>query len=316
MTGLQGLIAAVSAIVLFLFGLQAFSRELQAVGGEALQSWLGRVTASRWRGFAVGALATAVVQSSSAVTALTTALVDSMTVSFRASLGILLGANVGTTATAWLVSLKLTGIGPVFIVLGALLSMLPVRAKVAGQAIFYFGLIFFALDLVSAQLKPLQDQPAFREWIALAQAPWLGVLSGLVFTALVQSSSVTTGLAILLVQQGILRPEAAIPIVVGANVGSTSTALIASIGLSGVARAAAVANVLFNATGALIFAPILGPFARTMVHWAGEPGIAVAWAHLMFNLTIAAVFLVTLDWVEPRLRRWLLPSEVVGRSPV
>jgi phosphate:Na+ symporter len=316
MTGLQGLIAAVSAIVLFLFGLQAFSRELQAVGGQALQSWLGRVTASRWRGFAVGALATAIVQSSSAVTALTTALVDSMTVSFRASLGILLGANVGTTATAWLVSLKLTGIGPVFIVLGALLSMLPVRAKVAGQAIFYFGLIFFALDLVSAQLKPLQDQPAFREWIALAQAPWLGLLSGLVFTALVQSSSVTTGLAILLVQQGILRPEAAIPIVVGANVGSTSTALIASIGLSGVARAAAIANVLFNATGALIFAPILGPFARTMVHWAREPGIAVAWAHLMFNLTIAAVFLVTLDWVEPRLRRWLLPSEVVGRSTV
>jgi len=314
MTGLQALIAAGSSIVLFLFGLQGFSRELQVVGGDALQSWLGRVTANRWRGFAVGALATAIVQSSSAVTALTTALVDSMVLPFRASLGVLLGANVGTTATAWLVSLKLTGIGPVFIVLGALISMLPVRVKVAGQAVFYFGLIFFALDLVSTQLKPLQDQPAFREWLALAHAPWLGVLSGLVFTALVQSSSVTTGLAILLVQQGILGPEAAIPIVVGANVGSTSTAVVASLGLSGSARAAAVANVLFNAAGVVILGPFLRPFAHAMMRWAGEPGLAVAWAHLTFNLTIAAVFLITLDWVEPRLRRWLLPSEVLPRA--
>ncbi|HXY38981.1 MAG TPA: Na/Pi symporter, partial [Vicinamibacteria bacterium] len=132
MTGLHGLFAAVSAVVLFLYGLQSFSRELQAVGGSALQSWLGRVTASRWLGFLVGALATAVVQSSSAVTTLTAALVDAGAISFRSSLGVLLGSNVGTTTTAWLVSFKLTGIGPVFIVVGALLSALPVRARVLG----------------------------------------------------------------------------------------------------------------------------------------------------------------------------------------
>src|SRR5215471_8478126 len=177
MTPFQGLFAAVSAVVLFLYGLQGFSTELRAVGGEALQSWLGRVTASRWRGFAVGALATAIVQSSSAVTALTTALVDASVISFRASLGVVLGSNVGTTATAWLVSFKLTGIGPVFIVLGALLSALPVRASVLGKAVFYFGLIFFALDLISGTLKPLQEQPVFSEWLALAQAPWLGVIT-------------------------------------------------------------------------------------------------------------------------------------------
>jgi Na/Pi-cotransporter len=226
-TPLQGLLAAVPAVVLFLYGLQGFSTELRAVGGEALQSWLGRVTASRWRGFAVGALATAVVQSSSAVTALTTALVDAGVISFRASLGVLLGSNVGTTATAWLVSFKLTGIGPFFIVFGALLSAIPVRQAVFGKAVFYFGLIFFSLDLISAELKPLQNQPAFKEFLALAQTPWLGVLAGIVFTALIQSSSVTTGVSILLVQQGILPAEAAIPIIVGSNVGSTSTALVA-----------------------------------------------------------------------------------------
>src|SRR6185369_1135501 len=130
MTQLQGLTAALSAIVLFLYGLQAFSSELQAVGGNALKSWLGRVTANRLRGFLVGAFATAIVQSSSAITALAVTLVDAEVISFRASLGVLLGANVGTTATAWLVSFKLTGIGPAFIVLGALVSMLPSRIRV------------------------------------------------------------------------------------------------------------------------------------------------------------------------------------------
>ncbi len=198
-TGLQTFFGAIAAIVLFIYGLQGFSRELRAVGGLALQFWLGRVTASRWLGFTVGALATAVVQSSSAITSLTAALVDASVISFRASLGVLLGSNVGTTATAWLVSLKLTDIGPFFIVLGALLSVLPKRVSVAGKAVFYFGLIFFALDLISAELTPLREQPEFVDWLALAHTPWLGLSIGLMFTAIVQSSSVTTGVAILLV---------------------------------------------------------------------------------------------------------------------
>ena len=160
MTGLQSIFATISAIVLFIYGLQGFSRELQTVGGLALRSWLGRVTASRWLGFAVGALATAVVQSSSAITSLTAALVDASVISFRASLGVLLGSNVGTTATAWLVSLKLTAIGPFFIVLGTLMSVLPKRISIAGKAVFYFGLIFFALDLISGELMPLREKKA------------------------------------------------------------------------------------------------------------------------------------------------------------
>jgi Na/Pi-cotransporter len=313
MTGLQTLIATFAAVVLFLHGLHGFSRELQEAGGVALQSWLGRVAANRWLGFLVGASATAIVQSSSAVTALTVALVDASAISFRASLGVLLGSNVGTTATAWLVSLKLTGIGPIFILLGALLSALPARARVTGKPIFYFGLVFFALNLISAELTPLREQPAVMGWLALAQAPWLGVLSGVIVTAIVQSSSVTTGVAILLVQQGALPPEAAIPMVIGANVGSTSTALVASLGMGVVARATAFANLLFNMAGTMVFFPFLGPFGRAIVERVGDPGMAVAWAHLIFNLTIALAFLVTLDWMEPRLRSWLLSRE--GHTP-
>jgi phosphate:Na+ symporter len=232
--------------------------------------------------------------------------VDASVIPFRASLGVLLGSNVGTTATAWLVSLKLAGIGPFFIVAGALLSVLPVKFNIAGKALFYFGLIFFALDLVATELAPLREQPVFVEWLASAERPWMGVLSGLVFTAVVQSSSVTTGVSILLVQRGALPPEAEIPLVVGANVGSTSTALLASLGMGRTARATAAANLLFNAAGALAFFPFLGPFARLTLEVAGGPGTAVALAHLLFNLTLGLGFLVALPWVEPRLRRWLM----------
>jgi Na/Pi-cotransporter len=308
MTGLQGLFAAIAAIVLFLYGLHGFSQELQAVGGDKLRAWLGRVTASRWRGFMIGASTTAVVQSSSAVTSLAVALVDSGAITFRGSLGVLLGANVGTTATAWLVSFKLTGIGPFFIVLGAAISVLPWRIKIFGKAIFFFGFIFFALELISITLKPLQEKPEFQEWLAMAQVPWKGVLAGLVFTALVQSSSVTTGVAILLVQQNILPPEAAIPLVVGANVGTTSTALLASLGMKPMARATAVSNFLFNFAGMLLFFPFLVPFSNGLVALVDDPGMAVAWAHLIFNLIISGIFLCTMDWIEPRLMRWLASS--------
>lgn len=306
MTGLQSLFAIISAIALFIYGLQGFSRELQTVGGVGLQFWLGRVTASRWLGFFIGALATVFVQSSSAISSLTTALVDASAISFRASLGVLLGSNVGTTVTGWLVAFKLTGIGPVFIVLGVLMSATSKRVSVAGKAVFYFGMIFFALDLISTELKPLRDHPVFAEWVAHAREPWLGVVIGLVFTAVVQSSSVTTGVAILSAQQGVLPAEAAIPIVVGANVGSTSTALLASSGMKAAARATAKANLLFNAAGVALFFPFLQQFSHAMLKLAVDPGMAVAWAHLIFNLATALSFLIAMDWVEPRIRMLLL----------
>lgn len=312
MTHLQAAFGAMSAVVLFVYGLQGFSRELRAVGGEALQAWLARVTRHSWQGVVVGALATAVLQSSSAVTSLAVSLVDAGVFSFRASLGVLLGANVGTTATAWLVSFKLTGVGPIFIVLGTVLSVLPARVRVAGKAVFYFGLIFLALDLISAGLRPWQEEPVFMAWLAKAHTPWLGVLVGLVITAVVQSSSVTTGLAILLVQQGALPAEAAIPIVVGANVGSTSTALIASASMSPAARACAQANALFNVVAMLLILPFLPWFSAWVVGWAGNAGMAVAWAHLLFNLGMALTLLAAMGRLAPWLQRVL---RAPGGSP-
>src|SRR5215471_3056036 len=278
MSNFKIFLSIVSAIVLFLHGLEGFSREIQMVGGERLKQWLGRLTAKRWRGLLLGVVATAIVQSSSAVTSLTVALVDAGTMSFRSSLGVLLGANIGTTSTAWLVSLKLTSIGPFFIVFGTLLSALPTRFKIFGKAAFYFGFIFFSLDVVSFTLKPLAQNAVFAELLSRSSTPLMGVLAGALVTALVQSSSITTGLCILLVQQNLLAATAAIPIVIGANIGTTATALVASIKMQRTARRVAAANLCFNAFGVALFLPFLGRFAARVVESAGDPGMAVAWA--------------------------------------
>jgi len=301
MSSFKILLTAISAIVLFLYGLEGFSQEIQRVGGAAFSNLLRRLTESRWRGVMLGAVATAIVQSSSAITSLTVALVDAGTISFRSSLGVLLGANIGTTSTAWLVSLKLTSFGPFFIVLGAVLSALPTRFRMLGKAAFYFGFIFFSLDLVSFTLRPLAQNPVFTEVLRRSSTPLMGTVGGMLITAIVQSSSITTGLCILLVQQNLMPATAAIPIVIGANIGTTATALVASLKMQKTARHVAVANLCFNTFGVLLFLPFLGAFAVTVVDLAGDPGMAVAWAQLIFNTVMVLTVLLLLRIFHRRL---------------
>ena len=301
MDNIDFLFAVISAVVLFLYGLSSFSQELQEIGRDRLTSVLGRMTNSRLSGFFLGAGFTANVQSSSAVTSLAVALVDSGVISFASSLSVLVGANVGTTATAWLVSFKLTGIGPVFIVLGAVISMLPAPIKVAGKAIFYFGFIFFALDLIGDSLAPLKQADALPGLLSYASNALLGGLIGAALTALLQSSSVVTGLAILLVQQGTLDIQAAVAIIIGANLGSSVTALIASIPMSAPAKRLAQVNVLLNLGGVVLFLPFSHLLAELVISITDDPGIAVALAHLIFNVGVALIALPMLNWLAVRL---------------
>lgn len=293
----QLFVLILSALLLFLYGLEQFSRELQQLGQDRMARWLERATSNRVGGLLLGAMATALVQSSSAVTALVVALVNAGTLSFSGSLAVLLGANVGTTATAWLVSFKLTGIGPFLIVLGGLLTMLPFSIRVAGRVIFYFGFIFFSLDLIGQSLAPLRQEPWLIQALAQGSTPWIGVLMGAGITLLLQSSSVVSGLAIVLVQQGVLPPEAAVAVVVGANAGTTVTALIASIPMDAFARRTAWMNTLFNFSGVLLLLPWISPFARWALAIGETPAQAVAVAHLAFNAGIAMLFLPLTGWL-------------------
>lgn len=312
----QVFILVLSALLLFLYGLEHFSQELQTVGRDKLPRWLAMATRDRFRGLLLGASVTAVVQSSSAVSALVVALVNSGTLSFASSLAVLLGAKIGTTSTAWLVSFKLTNIGPYLIVLGGLITVLPFSIRVIGRAIFYFGFIFFALDLIGSSLQPLRQSPAVLEWLAYAQEPWLGILMGIVVTVVLQSSSVVSGLAIVLVQQGVLDPIGAVAIVVGATLGTTATGLIASIPMDAFAKRAALMNLLFNAVGVVLMLPFVSAFGEWAVRVGETPGQAVAIANLAFNAGVALLFLPFTGWMGRRFAPKVEPRSTPENAPI
>jgi phosphate:Na+ symporter len=283
-----------SAVILFLYSLHGFSKEIQKAGQERLHSWLSKATNNRIKAFFLGAIFTGILQSSSAVSSMTVALVDAQIIGLFNSLPVLLGANVGTATTAWMVSFKLTGIGPLFIVVGTLLGLLPKDYRIIGKSIFYLGFIFFCLDLIGQSLMPVREHPAILKLLS-GNYIWINVLAGMLVTSLVQSSSVTTGLAVLLAQQGILDLNSALAVVIGSNIGTTSTALIASIGLNTASRMSAIANFIFNFTGVVIVL-ILFPLYTGVIALIHVPtDMAVAMGHLLLNMLIAVIFLVLLN---------------------
>ena len=282
-------VSIAAAVILFSFALKGFSSDVQKVGGAALAEWLGRLTKRPLPAFALGAALTAIVQSSSAVSGITVALVEAGTVAFRGSLPVFLGANVGTTSTAWLVAIDATILGPFLIILSAVLLILPGRISLFGRSILYLGVILLALQLISDAVAPLKASTDLAQWLIYAKKPMIGLAIGIVATALLQSSSVVVGLGIIAVQQGLLTTPEVIPIVIGSNIGTTSTALFASLGMSLVARRAAVANLLFNTLGVLLIIPFMGQFADFVVSTFGDNDMAVATAHLLFNLGVAGM---------------------------
>lgn len=298
--------SVVAAVVLFLYGLAAFSQEVSRVGGEQLRSGLRRLTRSDPLAALIGAALTALVQSSSAVTSMAVGLVHNRTLPERGAFGVMIGANVGTTLTAWLVALKIAGLGPAFISLGGLWSLFgPRTLRPFGKAVFYFGLVFLALDMTSQALQPLASNPALDDWRDELASPAVALVFGAVLTALVQSSSVVTGLAVMSVQQALLPPEVAVWMVAGANLGTTSTALLASSALDTLSRKLALLNTALNVFGVMLFATVLQPVIAALLASSLATSDQVALVHTVFNLAaaVAALLLMPLAW--PRLQPWL-----------
>lgn len=283
-----------SAIILFLFGLGAFSAELKNAAGNKLEEIISKLTANRFYGFGVGLVLTAIIQSSTAISSLAVSLVDGGMLTFAGATAIMLGSYVGTTATAWLVSFKLTNIGPIFIVLGTLISLIPLRIKVFGKGIFYFGFIFFSLDLVNTALQPLKESEELTNLLLHTSTPSISILIGVMMTVILQSSTVVTGLTIIFVQQGLISSGDSIPIVLGANIGTTFTALFASIRMSRTAKKAAVANTLINTFGVLLLYPFLNTYTGWVLKTAPNDSMVVATAHLSFNVVLVTIFLILL----------------------
>jgi len=185
------LIAVVPAVILFLYGIENFSEEVRHVAGERFRTILQNATKTSLRGAIAGAVVTALVQSSTATTIIAIGLVNAGAISFLASLGLIIGSNLGTTLTAQLVAFKLTAFAPIFVIVGFLLSMIRSPYRAFGKPIFYFGLVFYSLNLISSIVAPLQDDPDILALLSMTDNVLAAIVIGFIITNLFQSSSVT-----------------------------------------------------------------------------------------------------------------------------
>jgi len=292
---------------LFLFGMNMMSKSLQRTTGGRMRAILSALTINRFVGVAVGAFVTMVIQSSSATTVMLVSFVQARLMTFAQTLGVILGADIGTTVTAQLIAFKLTDYALLMIAMGFLLRYAAKRPrwKNAGEILLGFGLLFFGMYVMSEAMYPLRSYQPFLHLLTDLENPWLGILVGTFFTALIQSSSAFTGIIIVLAQQGFLTLDAGIPLIFGANIGTCVTAALAAIGTSREASRVAVAHTLFKVLGVLMMVwwiPAFADLVRSISPGsdtvdASQAVMArivprqIANAHTVFNVGLALVFL-------------------------
>jgi len=244
---------------LFLYGIKAMSDGLQTVAGDRLRVILEKGTSSPIRGVLTGTLVTALIQSSSGTTVITIGLVNAGLLNLRQAIGVIMGANIGTTVTAYLIGFNLKDYALPIIAVGVLLIFFAKNRKVNyfGTVIFGFGLLFYGMEVMGQGMQPLKNSPFFYYlMINVENNALLGVLIGAVFTGIVQSSSATIGILQGLANQNLVSIGQAVPILFGMNIGTCMTALLASIGTTVAARRAALSHLLFNVIGTVIFLPL------------------------------------------------------------
>jgi len=292
-------------LVLFLYGMEKMSEGLKKSAGSGMRNILSALTNNRFIGLAVGAFVTMVIQSSSATTVMLVSFAQAQLISFGQSLSVILGANIGTTVTAQLIAFKLTDYAFIIIIIGFVLTVFSKKEwyKYLGESLLGFGILFLGMKIMSDSMSPLRDYEPFIALMKDLEIPILGLVIGALFTALIQSSSAFTGIVIVLAQQGLLSLEGGIPLLLGANIGTCVTAGLASLGASREAKRVALAHVIFNTAGAIMFLFWI-PYFADLVRWispvsntegiqklATETPRQIANAHTLFNVSVALVFL-------------------------
>lgn len=292
-------------LALFLYGMEKMSSGMKKAAGDKMRSILSALTNNRYMGLMVGAFVTMVIQSSSATTVMLVSFVQAGLMTFVQSLGVILGADIGTTVTAQLVAFKLTDYALLMIAIGFGLMMFGRNEsqKNIGESVLGFGILFYGMKLMSDAMYPLRTYEPFITTLSHLENPILGLLVGAAFTALIQSSSAFTGIIIVLSQQGLLSLDAGIPLIMGANIGTCVTAGLASIGASREAKRVAMAHVMFKIVGVMLFIfwiPWFADIIRAISPTSTETGMAnlsavvprqIANAHTIFNVGLAFVFI-------------------------
>lgn len=316
---------------LFLYGMEKMIKGLLVVAGDRMKEMLAKLTTNRVMGALTGAGVTAVIQSSSVTSVLAVGFVSAGLMSAGQAAGVIMGANLGTTVTAQIVAFKVTHFALLMVAIGFVIQFVSnLRKKVAvGQLIMGLGLIFFGMNLMGEGMEPLRSYEPFLELMREMQNPLYGILVGLIFTALVQSSSATIAIIIVMASNGFLTLPAGIALAMGANIGTTITAMLATIGKSREALRTALIHVQFNILGVLIWLPFIPELSNiaimisaheviqnsTMADLAANTPREIANANTIFNLISLAIFLPFIPlflWVVNRVVPVLSEERVVG----
>lgn len=320
----QIIIGAIGGLGLFLVGMKLMSEGMQAVAGERLRKLINAITDNRLVACGVGATITALIQSSSVTTVMIIGMVNAGLMSLRQAIGVILGADIGTTITAWLVALKIVEYGLPILGISAFFYLFSKNEKIRYIAMLTLGLgmVFFGLTIMKEAFTPLKDNPEFIALFSKFEPHGIGgvikvVLVGAFVTAIVQSSSATVAITITLARTGIVGYETAVALVLGENIGTTVTAFLASLGATTNAKRTAYAHILIKVIGVTIMVPFFFKYVGLLNsilpdHMAIAARIAVA--HTGFNVFIVTLFMPLLDPFT-KLVKFLAPSKIHKEKP-
>lgn len=290
---IQNFLLFAGGIGLFLFGIKFMGDGLELAAGSKLKKLLEVLTSNRFLAVLVGFVVTAVIQSSSATTVMVIGFVNAGLMNLAQAVGVIMGANIGTTVTSVLIALDLTDIAPLAIFIGVIL-MIFFKKKMTthiGQIICGFGLVFLGMSTMSSSMEPLRDFQPFQDFIISANNPFMGVMIGLVMTGIIQSSSATIGILQALAGQGLVPIEFAVYVLYGMNIGTCVTALISTAGTKINSKRAAVIHLLFNVIGTGIFMLITAytPYIELLKMISDSTMVQISAAHIIFNVVSTVV---------------------------
>lgn len=307
------LLTLIGGLAFFLYGMNLMGKGLETLSGSRLQGILEKMTSSTVKGVLLGLVVTAIIQSSSATTVMVVGFVNSGIMQLSQAVGVIMGANIGTTATAWILSLtsiqgdslilqmlKPSSFTPILAMIGVILTMLPTekhysgRKKDVGTILIGFSILIFGMEVMSGAVKPLSQSQQFAEIMTAFSNPLLGVLAGLGVTAIIQSSSATSGILLALSTTGQMTYGAAIPIIMGQNIGTCVTALISSIGAKKNAKRAAMIHLYFNLIGSTLVMVVfygLKMFINFGFEGQAINAVGIAVIHSLFNIVTTLILL-------------------------
>lgn len=317
---IENLLSLIGGLGLFLYGMTVMGDSIEKAAGAKMRSFLDFFTKNRFIGMLFGMLFCAIVQSSSATTVMVVSFVNAGLMNLVQAAGVIMGANVGTTITSQLVAFNLSQAAPIFLILGVIVTMFCKNNKVKqiGEVVLGFGVLFMGLSLMSGSMEGMKESPFVVNLLHGINNPFLGIIIGFTITAIIQSSSVTVSIVLLMAQQGLLPLWICFYIILGCNIGSCTTALLASISGNKDAKRAAMIHFLFNIIGTIVIATIL-LFGESWIE-AGIRGISgdnigrcVANAHTFFKVFQVIILFPFAQWIV-KLTYLLVPDKAEGEK--